>query len=55
MRPLKISLALEDQTVRLGQEIHLKCEISENVEGKWYKNGQLIEASDRVKLYHKGR
>uniref|UniRef100_A0A8C3TXA0 Myosin-binding protein C, slow-type n=1 Tax=Catharus ustulatus TaxID=91951 RepID=A0A8C3TXA0_CATUS len=50
-----ISLALEDQTVRLGQEIHLKCEISENVEGKWYKNGQLIEASDRVKLYHKGR
>ncbi|KAI1239249.1 hypothetical protein IHE44_0012363 [Lamprotornis superbus] len=55
VRPLKISLALEDQTVRLGQEIHLKCEISENVEGKWYKNGQLIEASDRVKLYHKGR
>ncbi|XP_009082687.1 PREDICTED: myosin-binding protein C, slow-type, partial [Acanthisitta chloris] len=55
LRPLKISLALEDQTVRLGQEIHLKCEISENVEGKWYKNGQLIEASDRVKIYHKGR
>ncbi|XP_074757255.1 myosin-binding protein C, slow-type [Athene noctua] len=55
LRPLKISLALQDQTVRLGQEIHLKCEISENVEGKWYKNGQLIEASDRVKLYHKGR
>uniref|UniRef100_A0A8B9ZLQ2 Myosin-binding protein C, slow-type n=1 Tax=Anas platyrhynchos TaxID=8839 RepID=A0A8B9ZLQ2_ANAPL len=55
LRPLKISLALEDQTVRLGQEIHLKCEISENVEGKWYKNGQLVEASDRVKLYHKGR
>uniref|UniRef100_A0A8C8B8X3 Myosin binding protein C1 n=1 Tax=Otus sunia TaxID=257818 RepID=A0A8C8B8X3_9STRI len=52
---LSISLALQDQTVRLGQEIHLKCEISENVEGKWYKNGQLIEASDRVKLYHKGR
>uniref|UniRef100_A0A8B9BRT8 Myosin-binding protein C, slow-type n=1 Tax=Anser brachyrhynchus TaxID=132585 RepID=A0A8B9BRT8_9AVES len=55
LRPLKISLALEDQTVRLGQEIHLKCEISENVQGKWYKNGQLVEASDRVKLYHKGR
>ncbi|XP_025939673.1 myosin-binding protein C, slow-type [Apteryx rowi] len=55
LRPLKISLALEDQTVRLGQEIHLKCEISENVQGKWYKNGQLVEAGDRVKLYHKGR
>ncbi|XP_064893707.1 myosin-binding protein C, slow-type isoform X8 [Columba livia] len=55
LRPLKISLALQDQTVRLGQEIHLKCEISENVSGKWYKNGQLVEASDRVKLYHKGR
>ncbi|XP_074925024.1 myosin-binding protein C, slow-type isoform X2 [Chelonoidis abingdonii] len=55
LRPLKIMQPLTDQTVRLGKEITLKCEISENIEGKWYKNGQLLPASDRVKLYHKGR
>uniref|UniRef100_A0A452GWQ8 Myosin-binding protein C, slow-type n=1 Tax=Gopherus agassizii TaxID=38772 RepID=A0A452GWQ8_9SAUR len=55
LRPLKIMQPLTDQTVRLGKEIALKCEISENIEGKWYKNGQLLPASDRVKLYHKGR
>ncbi|XP_029768678.1 myosin-binding protein C, slow-type isoform X1 [Terrapene carolina triunguis] len=55
LRPLKILQPLTDQTARLGKEITLKCEISENIEGKWYKNGQLLPASDRVKLYHKGR
>ncbi|XP_039339520.1 myosin-binding protein C, slow-type isoform X2 [Mauremys reevesii] len=55
LRPLKIMQPLTDQTVMLGKEITLKCEISENIEGKWYKNGQLLPASDRVKLYHKGR
>ncbi|XP_013929107.1 PREDICTED: myosin-binding protein C, slow-type-like, partial [Thamnophis sirtalis] len=55
LRPLKILHPLEDQTVRLGKEISLKCEISENVEGKWYKNGTLLPPSDRIKLYHKGR
>uniref|UniRef100_A0ACB8FN88 Myosin-binding protein C, slow-type n=1 Tax=Sphaerodactylus townsendi TaxID=933632 RepID=A0ACB8FN88_9SAUR len=55
LRPLKIMQPLEDQTVRLGKELSLKCEISENLEGKWYKNGQLLQPSDRVKMYHKGR
>ncbi|CAI5786205.1 myosin-binding protein C, slow-type isoform X5 [Podarcis lilfordi] len=55
LRPLKILHPLEDQTVRLGKELSLKCEISENVEGKWYKNGQLLQPSDRIKIYHKGR
>nr|XP_056703410.1 myosin-binding protein C, slow-type isoform X4 [Euleptes europaea] len=55
LRPLKIMQPLEDQTVRLGKELSLKCEISENVEGKWYKNGQLLQPSDRIKMYHKGR
>ncbi|KAH0616997.1 hypothetical protein JD844_028542 [Phrynosoma platyrhinos] len=55
LRPLKILHPLEDQTVRLGKELSLKCEISENVEGKWYKNGQLLQPSDRIKMYHKGR
>uniref|UniRef100_A0A670J5L5 Myosin-binding protein C, slow-type n=1 Tax=Podarcis muralis TaxID=64176 RepID=A0A670J5L5_PODMU len=40
---------------KLGKELSLKCEISENVEGKWYKNGQLLQPSDRIKIYHKGR
>ncbi|XP_060101608.1 myosin-binding protein C, slow-type isoform X3 [Heteronotia binoei] len=55
LRPLKIMQPLEDQTVRLGKELSLKCEISENLEGKWYKNGQLLQPSDRIKMYHKGR
>uniref|UniRef100_A0A8C5PU69 Myosin binding protein C1 n=1 Tax=Leptobrachium leishanense TaxID=445787 RepID=A0A8C5PU69_9ANUR len=55
LRPLKILQALTDMTVNLGKEINLKCEISENVPGRWYRNGQLIHGSDRIKLYHKGR
>ncbi|KAG8578360.1 hypothetical protein GDO81_010463 [Engystomops pustulosus] len=55
LRPLKILQPLTDMTVNLGKEIHLKCEISEYVPGRWYRNGQLIHGSDRVKLFHKGR
>ncbi|XP_029455573.1 myosin-binding protein C, slow-type isoform X1 [Rhinatrema bivittatum] len=55
LRPLKILQPLTNMTVNLGKEINLKCEISENVSGKWYKNGQPVQPSDRVKLYHKGR
>ncbi|XP_078531382.1 myosin-binding protein C, slow-type isoform X15 [Lissotriton helveticus] len=55
LRPLKILTPLTDITVLLGKEINLKCEISENVSGRWYRNGQLILGSDRIKLYHKGR
>ncbi|KAM3924101.1 myosin-binding protein C, slow-type isoform 1-T1 [Leptodactylus fuscus] len=55
LRPLKILQPLTDMTVNLGKEINLKCEISENVPGRWYRNGQLIHGSDRVKIFHKGR
>ncbi|XP_073507583.1 myosin-binding protein C, slow-type isoform X10 [Phyllobates terribilis] len=55
LRPLKILQPLTDMTINLGKEIHLKCEISENVPGRWYRNGQLIHGSDRVKIFHKGR
>ncbi|KAM4037758.1 myosin-binding protein C, slow-type isoform 9-T9 [Anomaloglossus baeobatrachus] len=55
LRPLKILQPLTDMTVNLGKEIHLKCEISEHVPGRWYRNGQLIHGSDRVKIFHKGR
>ncbi|XP_041442205.1 myosin-binding protein C, slow-type isoform X8 [Xenopus laevis] len=55
LRPLKILQPLTDMTVNLGKEINLKCEISENVPGRWYRHGQLIQGSDRVKIFHKGR
>ncbi|XP_075456758.1 myosin-binding protein C, slow-type isoform X4 [Ascaphus truei] len=55
LRPLKILQALTDTTVNLGKELNLKCEISENVPGRWYRNGQLIQDSDRIKIFHKGR
>ncbi|XP_021114073.1 myosin-binding protein C, slow-type isoform X2 [Heterocephalus glaber] len=55
LRPLKIMTPLTDQTVKLGKEICLKCEISENVPGKWTKNGLPVQESDRLKVIHKGR
>ncbi|KAM5288476.1 myosin-binding protein C, slow-type isoform 3-T3 [Ctenodactylus gundi] len=55
LKPLKIMTPLTDQTVKLGKEICLKCEISENVPGKWTKNGLPVQESDRLKVVHKGR
>ncbi|XP_069847380.1 myosin-binding protein C, slow-type isoform X9 [Dipodomys merriami] len=55
LRPLKITTPLTDQTVKLGKEICLKCEISENVPGKWTKNGLPVQEGDRLKVVHKGR
>ncbi|XP_075065357.1 myosin-binding protein C, slow-type isoform X3 [Mixophyes fleayi] len=55
LRPLKILQPLTDMTVNLGKEISMKCEISENVPGRWYRNGQLLHGSDHIKIFHKGR
>ncbi|ERE89547.1 myosin-binding protein C, slow-type-like isoform 2 [Cricetulus griseus] len=55
LRPLKITTPLTDQTVKLGKEVCLKCEISENVPGKWTKNGLPVQEGDRLKVVHKGR
>uniref|UniRef100_A0A2K5RYI3 Myosin binding protein C1 n=1 Tax=Cebus imitator TaxID=2715852 RepID=A0A2K5RYI3_CEBIM len=55
LKPLKILTPLTDQTVNLGKEICLKCEISENISGKWTKNGLPVQESDRLKVVHKGR
>ncbi|XP_021562394.1 myosin-binding protein C, slow-type [Carlito syrichta] len=55
LKPLKILTPLTDQTVKLGKEICLKCEISENIPGKWTKNGLPVQESDRLKVVHKGR
>jgi slow type myosin-binding protein C len=55
VRPLKITTPLTDQTVKLGKEVCLKCEISENVPGKWTKNGLPVQEGERLKVVHKGR
>lgn len=55
VKPLKILTPLTDQTVNIGKEICLKCEISENISGKWTKNGLPVQESDRLKVIHKGR
>ncbi|KAM9073864.1 myosin-binding protein C, slow-type isoform 3-T3 [Megaptera novaeangliae] len=55
LKPLKILTPLTDQTVNPGKEICLKCEISENLSGKWTKNGLPIQESDRLKIVHRGR
>uniref|UniRef100_A0A4X2MC63 Myosin-binding protein C, slow-type n=1 Tax=Vombatus ursinus TaxID=29139 RepID=A0A4X2MC63_VOMUR len=55
LRPLKILQPLTDLTVKLGKEICLKCEISENIPGKWTKNGLPVQESERLKVVHKGR
>nr|XP_014347875.1 PREDICTED: myosin-binding protein C, slow-type isoform X9 [Latimeria chalumnae] len=55
LRPLKVLQPLTDMTVRLDKAIMMKCEISEDLHGKWYKNGQLIQDSERIKIIHRGR
>ncbi|XP_041113272.1 myosin-binding protein C, slow-type-like isoform X4 [Polyodon spathula] len=56
LKPLKILQDLTDQTVRLGKLLVLYCEINPvNVPGRWYKNAQLIQGTDRVKITHRGR
>uniref|UniRef100_A0A8C9T7X9 Myosin-binding protein C, slow-type n=1 Tax=Scleropages formosus TaxID=113540 RepID=A0A8C9T7X9_SCLFO len=56
LKPLVIIQDLSDMTVRLGQPLKLHCEISPgNVPGRWYRNGQLIQASERVTIIHRAR
>ncbi|XP_074231295.1 myosin-binding protein C, slow-type isoform X24 [Camelus bactrianus] len=55
LKPLKVLTPLTDQTVNLGKEICLKCEISENISGKWTKNGLPVQETDHLKVVHKGR
>ncbi|XP_061085205.1 myosin-binding protein C, slow-type-like isoform X2 [Conger conger] len=56
LQPLKIHQDLTDVTVRLGQPLKLHCEISPgNVPGRWYRNGQLLQAHDRLNIQHRAR
>ncbi|MGH0117208.1 UNVERIFIED_CONTAM: hypothetical protein FKN15_046129 [Acipenser sinensis] len=56
LKPLKVLQDLTNQTVRLGKPLVLHCEINPaNIPGRWYKNAQLIQGTDRVKITHRGR
>ncbi|MGH0116507.1 UNVERIFIED_CONTAM: hypothetical protein FKN15_009640, partial [Acipenser sinensis] len=55
LKPLKVLQDLTNQTVRLGKPLVLHCEINPaNIPGRWYKNAQLIQGTDRVKITHRG-
>lgn len=56
VKPLKILQDLQDITIRLGQPLKLHCEILPiNVPGRWYRNGQLIQSSDRITIIHRAK
>ncbi|XP_063073738.1 myosin-binding protein C, slow-type isoform X3 [Engraulis encrasicolus] len=56
LKPLKIFQDLQNVTVKLGQPLNLHCEIFPgNVPGRWYRNGQLIQSSDRINILHRGK
>ncbi|XP_070710332.1 myosin-binding protein C, slow-type [Pempheris klunzingeri] len=56
LKPLKVYQDLQDMTVMLGQPIKLHCEIYPgNVPGRWYRNGQLIQPSDRISILHRNK
>ncbi|XP_017571838.1 myosin-binding protein C, slow-type isoform X5 [Pygocentrus nattereri] len=56
LKPLKILQDLQDVTVLLGQPLKLHCEILPgNVPGRWYRNGQLIQSSERITILHRAK
>ncbi|XP_047245089.1 myosin-binding protein C, slow-type isoform X3 [Girardinichthys multiradiatus] len=56
LKPLKVFQDLQDMTVMLGQPLKLHCEIFPgNVPGRWYRNGQLIQPSDRLNIIHRAK
>ncbi|RVE56624.1 hypothetical protein OJAV_G00223390 [Oryzias javanicus] len=56
LKPLKVYQDLQDITVMLGQPLKLHCEIYPgNVPGRWYRNGQLIQPSDRINIIHRAK
>ncbi|XP_062850214.1 myosin-binding protein C, slow-type isoform X1 [Trichomycterus rosablanca] len=56
LKPFKVLQDLKDITVRLGQPLKLPCEVFPgNVPGQWYRNGQLIQSSDRINILHRAK
>uniref|UniRef100_A0A672NMZ5 Myosin-binding protein C, slow-type n=1 Tax=Sinocyclocheilus grahami TaxID=75366 RepID=A0A672NMZ5_SINGR len=51
-----ILMDLQSVTVSLGQPLKLNCEIYPgNVPGRWYKNGQLVQSSERISIMHRAK
>uniref|UniRef100_A0A671MKM4 Myosin-binding protein C, slow-type n=1 Tax=Sinocyclocheilus anshuiensis TaxID=1608454 RepID=A0A671MKM4_9TELE len=56
LKPLKILMDLQSVTMLLGQPLKLNCEIYPgNVPGRWYKNGQLVQSSERISIMHRAK
>ncbi|XP_052434196.1 myosin-binding protein C, slow-type-like isoform X4 [Carassius gibelio] len=56
LKPLKILMDLQSATVLLGQPLKLNCEIYPgNIPGRWYKNGQLVQSSERISIMHRAK
>uniref|UniRef100_A0A8C5B9W8 Myosin-binding protein C, slow-type n=1 Tax=Gadus morhua TaxID=8049 RepID=A0A8C5B9W8_GADMO len=56
LKPLKIFQDLQDITLKLGEPLKMHCEIFPgNVPGRWYRNGQLIQANDRINILHRAK
>nr|XP_055045679.1 myosin-binding protein C, slow-type isoform X1 [Misgurnus anguillicaudatus] len=56
LKPLKVFMDLKDVTVLLGHPLTLNCEIFPgNVPGEWYRNGQMLQPSDRINIVHKNK
>uniref|UniRef100_A0A671MMV2 Myosin-binding protein C, slow-type n=1 Tax=Sinocyclocheilus anshuiensis TaxID=1608454 RepID=A0A671MMV2_9TELE len=51
-----ILMDLQSVTMLLGQPLKLNCEIYPgNVPGRWYKNGQLVQSSERISIMHRAK
>ncbi|XP_035383246.1 myosin binding protein Ca isoform X2 [Electrophorus electricus] len=54
-KELKILQSIADLTVRSTEQAVFKCEVSDKVTGKWYKDGVEVVASNHIKMTHVGR
>ncbi|KAI5097051.1 myosin-binding protein C, fast-type [Silurus meridionalis] len=55
-KELEVLQSIADLTLRAAEQAVFKCEVSdEKVTGKWFKNGEEVVLSDRIKVSHIGR
>ncbi|KAM4524261.1 myosin-binding protein C, fast-type-like isoform 5-T5 [Odontesthes bonariensis] len=55
-KELEVLQDIADLTVRATDQALFKCEVSDDkVTGKWYKDGEEVLPSDRIKMTHIGR
>ncbi|XP_068434498.1 myosin binding protein Ca [Clinocottus analis] len=55
-KELEVLQSIADLTVKAAEQAVFKCEVSdEKVTGKWFKDGEEVLPSDRIKITHIGR